>query len=127
MKELADIYRRKLARHVYKITFYVSITIFGYYILKDLPYFPKSMGGKGYMPAMFLPGFPYSYFHQKPPLFNFYYNLSLASFVSDFIFLCLDVLYLRIIRTLNYFDPYKHYEYSLSINKKFLENSNYQY
>ena len=87
MKELADIYRRKLARHVYKITFYVSITIFGYYILKDLPYFPKSMGGKGYMAAMFLPGFPYSYFHQKPPLFNFYYNLSLASFVSDFIFL----------------------------------------
>ena len=87
MKELADIYRHKLARHIYKITFYTGITIFGYYVLKDLPYFPKSMGGKGYMPALFLPGFPNSYFHEKPPLFNFYYNLSLAYFVCDFIFL----------------------------------------
>ena len=87
MKELGDIYRHKLARHVYKITFYTGITIFGYWVLKDLPYFPKSMGGKGYMPAMFLPGFPNSYFHEKPPLFNFYYNLNLAYFVCDFIFL----------------------------------------
>ena len=87
MQELADIYRKKQARHVYKITFYTGITIFGYYVLKDLPYFPKSMLGKGYMPAMFLPGFPNSYFHEKPPLFNFYYNLSLAYFVCDFIFL----------------------------------------
>ena len=45
------------------------------------------MIGKGYMPAMFLPGFPNSYFHEKPPLFNFYYNLSLAYFVCNFIFL----------------------------------------
>ena len=87
MKELGDIYRHKQARHIYKITFYTGITIFGYYVLKDLPYFPKSMGGKGYMPAMFLPGFPNSYFHEKPPLFDFYYNLSLAYFVCDFIFL----------------------------------------
>ena len=87
MKELGDIYRKKQARHIYKITFYTGITIFGYYVLKDLPYFPKSMLGKGYMPAMFLPGFPNSYFHLKPPLFNFYYNLSLAYFVCDFIFL----------------------------------------
>ena len=87
MKELGDIYRHKLARHIYKITFYTGITIFGYYVLKDLPYFPKSMGGKGYMPEMFLSGFPNSYFHEKPPLFDFYYNLSLAYFVCDFIFL----------------------------------------
>ena len=90
LKELANKYRRKLARHLYKITFYTGITIFGYYVLKDLPYFPKSMGGKGYMSAMFLPGFPNSYFHQKPPLFDFYYNLNLAYFVCDFIFLLLD-------------------------------------
>ena len=90
LKELANKYRRKLARHLYKITFYTGITVFGYYVLKDLPYFPKSMGGKGYMSAMFLPGFPNSYFHQKPPLFDFYYNLNLAYFVCDFIFLLLD-------------------------------------
>ena len=87
MEQLANIYRRKLARHVYKVTFYTGITIFGYFVLHNLPYFPKWMGGSGYTPAMFLPGFPKSYFHEKPPLFNFYYNLSLAYFVCDFIFL----------------------------------------
>ena len=87
MKKLGDKYRHKLATHIYKIIFYTGITIFGYYILKDLPYFPKSMGGKGYISAMFLPGFPNSYFHQKPPLFDFYYNINLAYFYCDFIFL----------------------------------------
>ena len=76
-----------MARHIYKIIFYTGITIFGYYVLKDLPYFPKSMGGKGYMPEMFLSGFPNSYFHEKPPLFDFYYNINLAYFECDFIFL----------------------------------------
>ena len=90
LKALKDKYRLKLSRHLYKITFYTGITIFGYYVLKDLPYFPKSMGGKGYMPAMFLPGFPNSYFHEKPPLFDFYYNLNLAYFFCDFIFLLIS-------------------------------------
>ncbi len=87
MKKIGDQYRHKLANHLYKISFYIGITIFGYFVLKDLPYFPKSMGGKGHMSAMFLPGFPNSYFHEKPPLFNFYYNLNLAYFFCDFIFL----------------------------------------
>ena len=87
MKKIGDKYRHKLSNHIYKTTFYIGITIFGYIILKDLPYFPKSMGGKGYMPTMFLPGFPNSYFHEKPPLFNFYYNINLAYFFCDFIFL----------------------------------------
>ena len=90
LKLLKDKYRLKLSRHLYKITFYTGITIFGSYVLKDLPYFPKSMGGKGYMPAMFLPGFPDSYFHEKPPLFDFYYNLNLAYFFCDFIFLLIS-------------------------------------
>ena len=86
-KKLGNIYRHKLARHIYKITFYVGITIFGYYVLHNLPYFPRSMLGKGYMPNMFLKGFPDSYFHEKTPLFNLYYNISLAYFLNDFIFL----------------------------------------
>jgi hypothetical protein len=45
------------------------------------------MLGKGYMPNMFLKGFPDSYFHEKTPLFNLYYNISLAYFLNDFIFL----------------------------------------
>ena len=87
MKKLAAIYRHKLPRHVYKITFYTLFTIFGYYVLNDLPYFPKSMLGHGYMPNMFLKGFPDSYFHERTPLFNLYYNISLAYFLNDFIFL----------------------------------------
>ena len=90
MKEIRDKYRLKLSRHLYKITFYVGVTLFGYYVLKDLPYFPKSMGGKGNMSAMFSPGFPNSYFHEKPPLFDFYYNLNLAYFFCDFIFLLIS-------------------------------------
>ena len=87
MKKLANIYRHKLARHIYKITFYIGITIYGYYVLKDFSYFPKSMLGKGYMPNMFLKGFPDSYFHERTPLFILYYNISLAYFLNDFIFL----------------------------------------
>ena len=89
-EQLANSYRHKLARHIYKISFYVASTIFGYYILKDLPYFPKCMGGKGYMSQMFEAGFPKSYFHEKPPLFNFYYNINLSYFYCDFLFLLIN-------------------------------------
>ena len=86
-KKLGIIYRHKLSRHIYKITYYVGITIFGYHVLHDLPYFPKSMLGNGYMPNMFLKGSPDSYFYERTPLFTLYYNISLAYFVNDFIFL----------------------------------------
>ena len=86
-KKLGIIYRHKLSRHIYKITYYVGITIFGYHVLHDLPYFPKSMLGDGYMPNMFSKGFPDSYFHERSSLFILYYNISLAYFVNDFIFL----------------------------------------
>ena len=86
-RKLGIIYRHKLARHIYKFSFYFFITIFGYYILHDLPYFPKSMLGKGHISNMFIKDYPDFYFYEKPPLFNFYYNINLAYFVNDFIFL----------------------------------------
>ena len=86
-KEKFNIYRHKLTRHVYKIIFYSGITAFGYYVLHNLPYFPKSMFGNGWMPNMFIKGYPDCLFHEKPPLFDLYYNISLAYFVNDFIFL----------------------------------------
>ena len=86
-KKLGIIYRHKLSRHIYKITYYVGITIFGYYVLHDLPYFPKSMLGDGYIPNMFLKGFPDSYFYERTPLFILYYNINLAYFLNDFIFM----------------------------------------
>ena len=86
-KKLGNIYRHKLPRHIYKITYYLGITIFGYHVLHDLPYFPKSMLGNGYMPNMFLKGFPDSYFYERTPLFTLYYNINLAYFLNDFIFM----------------------------------------
>ena len=86
-KQLGNIYRHKLARHIYKITFYTAITVYGYPVLKNLPYFPKSMLGNGSMEYMFLKGFPDSYFHERSPLFILYYNINLAYFINDLIFL----------------------------------------
>ena len=86
-EQLGNIYRHKLTRHIYKITFYTAITLYGYPVLKQLPYFPKSMLGNGHMEYMFLKGFPDSYFHERSPFFILYYNISLAYFVNDLIFL----------------------------------------
>ena len=41
IKNVEDKYRKKLSDHLYKIIFFTGITLFGYYVLKDLPYFPK--------------------------------------------------------------------------------------
>ena len=86
-KKLGMIYRHKLARHIYKIVFYVGLTIFGYVALLDLPYFPKSLLGNGYMSNILNKGFPDCYFYERTPLFNLYYNINLAYFLSDAIFL----------------------------------------
>ena len=71
MKELADIYRHKLARHIYKITFYTGITIFGYYVLKDLPYFPKSIEEKDICQHYFCRDSPIVIFMKSPPCLIF--------------------------------------------------------
>ena len=80
-------YRIKLPNHVYKGTMYFILTVFGYCILKDLNYFPKSLLGKGWLPNMFIKGYPNSFYLEKPPLFDFYYMLCLSYFTSDFIWL----------------------------------------
>jgi ceramide synthetase len=45
------------------------------------------MLGNGYMSNMFLKGFPDSYFYERTPLFTLYYNINLAYFLNDFIFM----------------------------------------
>ena len=86
-KNLAKIYRYKLGYHIYKMSFYFGITIFGYIILNKFDYFPKSMLGSGNMSNMFSKGYPDSYFYERTPLFILYYNITLAFFLTDFIFL----------------------------------------
>ena len=90
-RELGKKYRIKLPSHAFKLTNYLILTIAGYAILKDLNYFPKSLLGKGWLPNMLINGYPNSFYHQKPPLFDFYYMFCLSYFASDFIWLLLEV------------------------------------
>ena len=82
---LANIYRIKLARHIYKICYYTFITIFGYIVLKPLDFFPKSMLGNGSTYNLFIKGYPASHFFTKTKYFDLYYNICLAYFSYDFI------------------------------------------
>ena len=87
MKNLAKIYRYKLGYHIYKAIFYFGITVFGYIILKQYDYFPKTMLGDGKTVNIFAKGYPEYYFYERSPLFILYYNINLAFFLNDFIFL----------------------------------------
>jgi len=86
-RQLGEKYRLKLPSHAFKGTMYFLLTIFGYFVLKDLNYFPKSLGGKGWLPNMFINGYPNSFYLVKPPLFDFYYMFCLSYFSSDLIWL----------------------------------------
>ena len=86
-RELGKNYRVKLPNHLFKGSMYLLLTIFGYCILKDLNYFPKALLGKGWMPNMFIKGYPKSFYYEKTPMFNFYYMFCLSYFSADFIWL----------------------------------------
>ena len=84
---LGKIYKRKITSHMFKGSYYLFITIFGWYVLKDLDYFPTYLLGKGYMPNMFLKGFPDSYYHIKPKFYDLCYMICLSYFLCDLIWL----------------------------------------
>ena len=86
-RQLGERYKHKLPDHIFKGSMYLFLTLFGYYVLKDLNYFPKALLGKGSLPNMFIKGYPNSFYLEKPPLFNFYYMLCLSYFSSDAIWL----------------------------------------
>lgn len=82
-----EIYRKKLATHMFKGLFYLFAACLGYSVLVQVDYFPKSLLGRGYMPNMFLPGFPQSLYHVKPKFFNFHYLICLSYTMADFVWL----------------------------------------
>ena len=86
-RELREKYKIKLPMHVYKCGMYFILSVFGYYVLKDINFFPRSLLGHGRLPNMFINGYPKSFFFYKPPLFDFYYMLCLSYFTSDLIWL----------------------------------------
>ncbi len=86
-KILAKKYRFKLPVYAYECTILFILIVSGYYVLKDLNFFPKSLGGHGWLPNMFINGYPKSFFFDKPPLFDFYYLFCLSYFVCDLIWI----------------------------------------
>ena len=84
---LGKIYEKKLPVHIFKLSYYTFITLFAYFILVQVDYFPKTLLGHGYMPNMFLKGYPDSYYHIKPNLFDLHYFICLSYFCCDFIYL----------------------------------------
>ena len=84
-RQLGEKYRIRLPIHIFKGSMYIFFTLFGYYVLKDINYFPKSLFGKGWLPNMFIKGYPDSFYLEKPPYFDFYYMFCLSFFISDLI------------------------------------------
>ena len=84
-RQLGEKYKIRLPIHIFKGSMYIFLTIFGYYVLKDINYFPKSLLGKGWLPNMFINGYPNSFYLNKPPFFDFYYMLCLSYFISDLV------------------------------------------
>ena len=78
---------KKLAQHIFKGTYYILITLFAYYVHKDLDYFPKTLGGSGQLKNMFLPGYPKSFLFTKPKYFDLHYLICLSYAISDLLYL----------------------------------------
>ena len=79
--------RIKLATIFFKLFYYSSVSVLAYLALSPLDYFPKELGGNGYMAKMFESGYPNSFFHKKTPLFDAHYLICLAYSFVDFIWL----------------------------------------
>ena len=73
----------------FKLIYYSSLTILGYKALSPLEYFPKELGGSGYMAKMFEKKFPDAFFHTKTPLFDLHYLICLSYSFVDLIWLIL--------------------------------------
>jgi hypothetical protein len=82
-EELIEIYKHKVSSNIYKFIFFLSSTIFGFYVLKDQKFFPWSMFGKGDFSLLYEEGYPNFFFFEKPAYFDFYYNLNFSFALFD--------------------------------------------
>ena len=74
-------YRDKVSIYFIKLFILFTITVLGHYILRDLTFFPWSLGGKGEYRNMFTG--KNMYFFEKTPYFDLYYNLNLGWAIFD--------------------------------------------
>jgi hypothetical protein len=77
------IYKNKVSTNFIKFILYTSSTILGFYALRDLNFFPWTLGGKGEFKNLFKIGYPDYLFFEKTKLFDFYYNFNLAFSLFD--------------------------------------------
>jgi hypothetical protein len=85
--KLGLIYAKKNSTNFYKLIYYTIISIIGFYVLYDEPYFPKVLFGNGDMKVIFKLPFPECFYLEKPNYFNLYYLGALAFHVTDLIWL----------------------------------------
>jgi hypothetical protein len=68
--EIRDMRTRKAVLNMYKFTYFVCATFFGWYTLKDSNILPPGLGGKGSLYNQFK-DFPYL---NPPPYYRFYFT-----------------------------------------------------
>jgi hypothetical protein len=85
--KLGLIYAKKNSTNFFKLFYYTLISISGYLVLHNLPYFPKLLFGNGKYSQMFEAGYPDCFYHEKPDYFNIYYLGALAFHITDLIWL----------------------------------------
>jgi hypothetical protein len=86
--KMGKIYLKKLCTNFFKFLYYLGLSTFGYMILKDLHFFPVSLGGSGTISTVFTSyTYPNMFFWAKPDLFNIYYLGQLSFCITDLIWL----------------------------------------
>lgn len=80
---LIDIYKKKVCTGFFKFCCYLASSIFGYYILANLDYYPTSLYGQGEFKNLFIGGHKQYFFYTKPEHFDLYYNWNLAFALFD--------------------------------------------
>lgn len=80
---LVPIFKKKIITNIYKFCFYLFSSIYGYYVLKQLDFFPWSLLGKGEYKNLFNSQYPSIFYFEKPDNFDFYYNFNLSFALFD--------------------------------------------
>ena len=78
---------KKLAQHIFKGSYYLFISIFAFFVLKDIDYCPVYIGGSGSLKNSYKPGYPESYFFERTKYFNLHYLICLSYSLADIIYL----------------------------------------
>jgi hypothetical protein len=80
-KHMHDYYREKVSIYFIKLFILFVITILGHFILRDLTFFPWTLGGRGEYRNVFTG--KDMYFFEKTPYFDLYYHLNLGWAIFD--------------------------------------------